>query len=1369
MVGKSLHIRLLISVLLLLGIGAAPTRLAALDLADYRFHPVSETTYYGGIHSIAKDSVGRIWFSGYDALFMYDGNAFVSMNDRVVSLSPSSYWLYGQVITGKHRALYVGTNHGLLGFDYRWQRFETVLDGNIGQILSDSDGIVWLIRNNGIESFDPERTPTVRKYPLPEGIVPKDSNLSLMCFDRQVYVAVGGKLFRLDPGTGDYRLFTVIEGEKPLIRDVVEFNGSVYVLTQMDGLYECDDSGRVTRYFKLPTEYEKSASAKELFLDQAGVIWVATQSGLLLLDPHTDTTRLLRSNLHYPYSLPNSSVWSIFPDPDGGVWVGTYGGKLAYMTFSDSSVDYYFKATPGGLNHPIVSCFEEDDQGNLWIGTEGGGINYWDRKNDRFVYYTQENRGGITSNMIKKIRYDTDNRLLISVFNGGMNAFDTKLGRFVDLPMRHPGSSQPLCVYDFVREKDAGIWMTDPDSELMYMDAKSHVVETVRFTDEQGNPIRMRIETLFHDERGNLWLVTYEGAYVIDPGTRRILNRYYIDNAPYSVNQLCSFCITSDSDIWFGTRGGGVNLLSRDGRYVNFRDRNGVGLDGKMVFGILEDSATKNIWFSTNDGLFYYDNASGSLHRSQIDTPNRCGAYYVRSCYKTAKGELLFGGTDGFILFSPPREIQRNTLKPRVFFTDMRINDRSVVPGEKGAPLHRTIATMGRSAGAEACDDDLIKLSHRQSNFEIRFSTNSYLDAGKNRYVYRMLGLSDRWLLLPPGQKAVQFFNLPAGNYTLEIRAANNDGLWGDEVSTLRFRMAPSPFLSPWAWGLYLLMAIGAVCFVWHYFTNKKFFEHRLELERIKEQNMKELTRARINFFTNISHDLKTPLTLVVDPLKQLKEMLPETAPCQTYVHLIEKNVNRIQRMISQLLQFREIESQKITLNRQPGDLIRFVESIFSLFDFYANKKGIETDFSSSYESFYTRFDHDMIEKIFTNLFSNAIKYTTGNGYVGVKVSPASEEHPGPKSGPKPGMEHIAFTVTNTGAEIPEERKDAIFESFNRLSDHRPEFEGSTGLGLAIVKELVSNLGGEISLSSGNSRVAFTVVLPFTLLNERADSGAESYDYAVSEIDNMLTEGDLSDVSDRHDRKACTIVVIEDDPNLRGYLEQRLSKSYNVYTAANGNEGIVKVERIAPQIVITDLMMPGTDGFDVCRSLRSNFKTSHIPVIVLSGMKGSDSKIKALECGANVFLDKPLDMDFLLKQVANLIRTQNELKERYSKKYIAEPSKLTISSMDEELLKKAMGYIEQNMDNNDYDVDAFAADMSIGRTLLYQKINDITGMSVKEFILDVRLKRAAQLLKDSDLTIAEISVMTGFANPKYFSICFKRHFEVTPTEFKRKS
>ena len=1340
----------------------SPPLCAALNIYDYRFHTMPETSYYGGIHSIAKDSIGRIWFSGYDALFMYNGSAFVRMDDLVTGLSPSSYWNYGQVVTDRRGGLYVGTNHGLLRFDYGSRSFESVLDGNIGSVMVNGDGTVWLIRNNDIESFDPERLPEVVRYERPPDC--SVSSLALICTREYVYAATKGNLYRLNRETGQYTFFTTVGGDGCVIRDVVECGGSVYVLTLMDGLYECDRDGRVTQYFRLPVEYEKSAGAKELFLDASGVIWVATQSGLLLLDPATGSTHLLRSNLHYPYSLPNNSVWSIFPDPDGGVWVGTYGGKLAYMTLADNGVNY-FKATPGGLNHPIVSCFEEDDAGNLWIGTEGGGLNYWDRKNDRFVYYTQESRSGITSNMIKRLRYDRDGRLLISAFNGGIKSFDARQGRFSDLRMYYPASPQPLSVYDFLQEGDSGIWLTNPDAALMYGDAGSGIVGAVHLTDDRGNEVQPHVETLFHDGQGRLWLVTHNGAYVVDAASRRILAHYYLDDAPYSENNLCSYCVTSGSEIWFGTRGGGVNLLSRDGEYANFKDRTGEGLSGKTVFGILEDTVSKNVWFSTNSGLYYYDYVSRMIRKSQIDSPNLCGAYYVRACYKTSRGEMLFGGTDGFILFNPGK-IGHNEQKPKAFFTDLLINSEPVRPGAKDSPLRRSITTM-------ACDGDdgsAIELSHRQSNLEICFSANSYLDAGKNQYAYRMLGLSERWSLLPRGQKAVQFFNLPAGSYVFEVKAANNDGLWGDEVSSLRFEVSPSPFLSRWAYAVYAMLLLAVASFIWRYFTDKKIFQQRLELERIKEQNMKELTQARINFFTNISHDLKTPLTLVIDPLKQLKQHLPGDAPCNDYVRLIEKNVGRIQRMISQLLQFREIESQKMTLNRQPGDLIRFIDSIFSLFEFYASKKGIETDFSSRYESFYTSFDHDVIEKIFTNLFSNAIKYTSENGYVGVKIGRAPRERWPKGAVPAADTEYLSFTVTNTGAEIPEDKKDIIFESFNRLSARRPEFESSTGLGLAIVRELVGNLAGSITLHSGNSKVAFTVVLPFSRSAEKTNSAAESYDYTVSEIDNLLKESDAADRNDRRVRKAYDIVVIEDDPDLRSYLERRLSEYYNVYTADDGREGIAKVEKIYPQMVITDLMMPEADGFDVCRSLRSNIKTSHIPVIMLSGQgKDADNKIKALECGASVFIDKPFDMDYLLGQVANLIKTQNELKQRYSRKYIAEPSKITISSVDEELLKKAMNYIERNIDNNDYDVESFVSDMAIGRTLLYQKLNDITGMSIKEFIMDIRLKRAAQLLRESDLTISEISIMTGFANPKYFSICFKRHFELTPSEFKKKA
>lgn len=1341
---------------------SAVVRGVGLDLSDYRFYTLPETSYYGGIHSIAKDSIGRLWFSAYDALFVYNGNSFIPMNERITSLAPGSYWSYGQVVTGRSKQLYVGTNHGLLRFDYRTNGFDCLFDGNIGFLTSQADSALWLIRNDTVVSFRPGGEPAVTRYPLPDGRVVS----ALMCTQQQVYAASGGRLYALDEATGCYRLFSVVGGAGCQIKDAVAYGGAVYILTLMDGLFVCDAGGRVVKHYTLSGASGKSAGAKKLYMDSAHILWVATQSGLFLLDPLTGETSLLRYDPHRPYSLPNNSVWSVYPDPDGGVWVGTYGGKLAYMTFFTNKVDY-FKAAPGGLSHPIVSCFEEDGEGNLWIGTEGGGVNCRDGETGRFSYYTQENNTGIASNMIKKLCYDsTRNRLLLSAFDGGMERFDYRLRRFTDWRMRHPVTSQPLNVYDFIEEGDTGIWMTDPDAELMYGDRRKGTVEAVSLCDSAGKPVRMQIETLFRDPAGRLGLVTHRGLYLVDGKTRRILKHYFIEEAPYAVNNLCSFCLASERELWLGTRGGGVNRLANDGSYVNFNETD--GLAGKTVFGILEDTPSRNIWFSTNDGLYYYESKSGKIHKSRIDNLGRCGAFYVRSCYKTREGEMLFGGTDGFMRFTPGK-IKYNNQKPRVFFTDLLINNERMVPETENSPLNKqdisTLCYNGNSSRK-------IVLSHTQSNIEIRVSTNSYLEAGKNQYAYRMLGLSEQWNRLPRGQKAVQFFDLPAGNYLFEVKAANNDGLWGDETAALYFEVKPSLFLSAWAYAAYGLLALGVAYFIWRYFTNKKLFRNRLEMEKLKEQNMKKLTQARIHFFTNISHDLKTPLSLVIDPLKQLKELLPpgSSPDAGVYIRLIEKNVNRIQRMISQLLQFREIESQKITFNLQSGDLIRYIRDIFSLFELYANKKGIETDIGSDTERFYTEFDYDAIEKICTNLFSNAIKYTSDNGFLGVRITKLGPEEAARLALPaKDRCAYIAVAVTNTGTEIPHEKQEKIFQSFNRLASGRPAFEESTGLGLAIVKELVTGLDGRVTLHSGNSKVTFTVVLPFLLDKEGAPAQAVSYEYAISEIDNLVAETEEMRLQDKQSRKTHSLVVIEDDADLRAYMERRLSEYYNVYTATDGNEGIAKTKKIFPQIVVTDLMMPEADGFAVCRSLRSNIQTSHIPIIVLSALgQNTENKIKALESGANVFIDKPFDMDFLLKQVDNLIRRQNELKALYSKKYIAEPGKITISSMDEDLLKRAMEQIEKNMGNCDYNVDTFVSDMGIGRTLLYQKINDIVGMSIKEFIMDIRLKRSAQLLKESGLTIAEISDRTGFNNPKYFSICFKKHFELTPSEFKKK-
>ena len=1295
---------LLISLLLLPVISQA---------ADLRFHAMPETSYYGGIHSIAKDSLGRIWFSGFDAIYMYNGDSFTRMNEYITRQAPELYWSMGWLVTDRNKVLYAATNHGLQRFNCAYHRFEKVMDGNIGAIEKTDDDTIWLICNGKITGLENNT------LALPEALNPDPMRLTLHCSGQHLYVGSEGLLYRAVVGE-EWTRFADLSPSR--VVDVLETGGMVYVLTLSDGLFECSDDGRTLRHFTLPIENDRASTAKQLHLDSDGKIWVATQYGLMIVCPGSGKTELLRANLNFPFSLPTNSVWSFFQDSDGGVWVGTYGGKLAYATNGDSDAGYYFNPAPGGLGHPIVSCFCEDNKGRLWVGTDGGGFTVWDRPNGKVCYYTQQDGSGLGSNMVKKLWRDENGTIWASFFNSGVQTFDCKTERFRKLSITRGPKDDPLSVYDFLPDGKGGIWLSDPDSRFMHASlADGHISRL------QDRRVR-QVETFFDDGNGRLWLFTHQGLFVLDAATQETLKTYYLEDQPYSANNLCCYCRCSNGELLIGTRGGGLNVLATDGTYTN------IPLNGRTVFGIVEDPVSKDVWFSTDDGLFR--RTGGRIVPSTVNTPSDCGSYYVRSAYVSSRGELLFGGTDGFIMFRP-EDIRTNPHKSVVFFTDVRVNDRTI-------PTENYI-------GAEKP----LSLNHRQSNVAIGFSSDSYLHPENNRYACRLVGLSDEWTTLDPGQKTMRYYNLRPGSYRFEVKASNNDGLWGDSVTAMEWTIHPSPFLSWWAKLLYALLLSAIVYFIWKYFTNKKIYQRELELEKIKEQNMQELTRARINFFTNISHDLKTPLTLIVDPLHKLKERLPEDSPAGKYANHIERNVSRIQRMIGQLLTFREIESNKLTLNPVAGDLVSFLRSIFSLFEIYADRKGIEMDFRSQSESYPCLFDHEAIEKIFTNLFSNAVKYTVEQGSIVLQIKEVAA-----------GL--VEVSVSNTGNEIPEEKLSQIFEAFNRTRDIQPSFESSTGLGLAIVKELVDELGGKISVNSGNAQVVFTVQMPLhpAVLSASAEDDASlSYVFVEKEVESLIEELDVSEKTSGQSRKAHTIVVIDDDEQLRSYLQDHLSGRFNVYTAADGDEGIEKVEKVHPNVVITDLMMGDTDGFAVCRHLRSSLKSSHIPVIVLSG--NGDLKLTAMESGANVFIEKPFDMEFLESQIDGLLRMQEELRNYYSKKFVAEPSKVVISSMDEALLSKAMENIEKNMDNNEYDVEEFVYDMAVGRTILYQKIKDITGMSIKEFILDIRLKRAAQLLKDSDLTISEISDRTGFANPKYFSVCFKRRYDISPSDFKK--
>lgn len=1328
-----------------------------IDLSRYRFHLMPETSYYGGIQSIAKDSLGRMWYTGPDALFMYDGNSFYQLNDIVSAMKPKQKWGYGSLICDRKGNLFLASGQGLLKFNYERFSFHIVVPGVIRSVCVHHDGQVYMLSENSLLRYNPQNE-RIESFLLPKN----KSFQNILSVKDQVFLTQDAILHTVEMSKKRLVQFADFSNTANQVNDVVEYRGLYYFLTPRGGIHVTDLTGNLKQKIPVAVAGNSFVLTKKMYLDQTGVIWVATQGGLFLYDPANEGSSTLRMNLNDIYSLPNNSIWTIYPDPDQGVWIGTYGGKIAYCSLYDSRVRY-FKPSPGGLNHPIVSSFQEDHLGNIWIGTEGGSLNYWDRKKDQFIHPEKSQDRGPSPNMIKRLKFDEASKsLLISAYNGGIGSYDVNNQRFSSFDFRSPESQQLLTVYDFANDQEGNWWMTDPDKSFLYRKNRQGPIEMVRIKDSKGNKLNLEIEALYVNNQNQLCLISHQGFFVVNTHTLTVLKHYMVKDASYSANNLCSYAVASNGDVWLGTLGKGVNVLKRDGTYINYSASN--GFPAKMVFGILEDAFTKNVWLSTSDGLFFFDLKSRKFEKARFYQEDNIGSFYIHAAYKTSKGEMLFGGTNGFLLFDPTY-LNKNPQKPKVFFTGFLVNNTLVKPDDGSSILSKDIGSLSNQKG------DKIRLSSNQSNVEIKFSANSYLFAEKNQFAYRMLGLGEDWQISHPNQKSVQFLNLPGGDYTFEIKSSNNDGLWGDQISRLYIHVDPPFFLSWWAYCFYAAFAFALLFFIMRYYSDKRVFKERLALERLREHNMQELNQARIDFFTNISHDLKTPLTLVLQPLKQLKETIVANDTALVYMDLIERNVTRIQRMISQLLRFREIESQKITLNPQVGDFINFVRDIFSLFELYANKKGVETHISAYKDNLYVAFDYDVIEKILTNLFSNALKYTPDNGYVGVRIYNATPEEKERFSSLDPTeIEYISIEVINTGDCFSEEQIATLYTSFNRLSSHRPTFEESSGLGLAIVKELVEVLEGKIWMVNKTDKISFTISLPLRKQARAGDMQPNVYDYTVSEIDDIITQDIATPETGAISiKKTDNILLIEDDQQLRGYLEQRLAEKYNVYAASDGEEGLIKAEKIYPQLIITDLIMPNRSGLDVCRSLRQNFKTSHIPIIMISGT-GDDNqhKIKALEFGANVFIDKPFHIDYLLQQAETILRNQQELKEKYSKHIQVDPSNVTVTSMDEELLVKAIQIIEENIDNSSYSVEDFVADMNVGRTILYQKINDIVGMSIKEFILNMRLKRSAYLLEKSDLTIAEIAYQTGFNNAKYFSVCFKKQFELSPSDFKKK-
>ncbi len=989
----------------------------------------------------------------------------------------------------------------------------------------------------------------------------------------------------------------------------------------------------------------------------------------------------------------------------------------------------------------------EDGAGNLWIGTNGGGLIYFDRKNNTFRQYLHDpnNINSLSSNVIVSLWIDHENVLWIGTYFGGMNSFDGKKFTRYTYSANASSNLSNNNIWEIYEDRERNLWIGTLGNGLDMLDRKTNQFKHYKNT--EGQPalsLAAYISAIMQDRKGNLWIGSEQGVSVFNKNKNSsVLYRHTNDKNSLSHNNIICFLEDSKGRIWVGTREG-LNLFNEQtNSFQVFTTLE--GLPNNMILNILEDKY-QTLWLSTPNGLCsmvpVQKDGGFSFSIISYDEMNNIQntEFNENAALVTRKGELIFGGPAGFNIIDP-NEIKKSANHAKIVFTGLQILNKNVEPGEQ---VNNRVLLEQALPHLQQID-----LKYKENVFSIEFASLDFTHGNLDKYAYMLEGFNNDWLYTDRTQRKATYTNLDPGHYTLKVKVLNRNGLWSD-IKTLRINIQPPFWRTTLAYIIYAIIAAGIFLLARRITLDRIHMRFEVKQQRREAERAHALEQLKTKFFTNVSHEFRTPLSLIIAPLDKIIRQSGDDEQ-KKQLNLVQRNAKRLLSLVNQLLDFRKMEVQEMKLHPSIGDIISFCRDISNSFMDVAEKKNIQFSFSSNVETLEIYFDKDKIEKILFNLLSNAFKYTHDNGIVSINLvynPPVNNEGDGT----------LALEVKDTGIGIPADQQEKIFERFFQTDVSESMMTQGTGIGLAITKEFVRLHNGIITVKSEPEKgSSFTVLLPAKKIYEPSTRVTAP---ALTEVAEQLPlEGGQG-----KDKKR-TILIVEDNEDLRFYLKDNLKANYHVEEAVNGKEGWEKIKLTNPDLVVSDIMMPLMDGVELARKIKNETLTAHIPVILLTAMGSEEKQLEGLKAGVNDYITKPFTFEILASRVRNLLAQQKLLQKRFQKQIEVNPGEVTITPVDEKFLQSALDVVEKNMDNPEFSVEDFSRDMFINRVTLYRKILSITGKTPIEFIRSIRLKRAAQLLKKSGMTIAEIAYEVGFNNPKNFTKAFKDEFNVTPSKY----
>lgn len=1350
--------------------------LAAMPQSGY-YHFSKLTTGNGlsnnQVNAILQDREGFLWFGTASGLNRYDGYGFKTFrkkaNDSSSLIENNVLGLY-DLPDGK---MWIKTRWLPCIYDFKTEKFNARCDsylemlglptGQVTAVIKGFGGRYWFLYNGRFAAcYQDNGKKAMVFHPSPSGNI---SALKETADGKLWMIHDNGLLQQYDIATQKL-IYTNTALQMPTKQPTdyflfVDKDDDLWIGSFFNGVYLLNAKNNTLKAFNessLPNKLS-SNQVSQLVQDNNGLIWAGTDhGGVTIIDKaNAGRTFFLQNNPNDPKSLSQNTVNTLYKDNNGIIWLGTYKQGINFLDANIVQFPHYYfqRANTKSLPYDDVNRFAEDKDGNLWIGTNGGGLIYFNRQTNTFKQYLHNpaDNTSLSNNVVVSLCIDHEGTLWVGTYMGGLNRFNE--GRFIHY--RHsendPYSLAADNVWEIFEDRDHRLWIGTLGGELALLNKKSGRFES--FTPKGAAQRRVPLSytsKIMQDAKGQVWVGTVFGVSVIKADT--LIEEYFSEKG--NKNSLSNNIVTdlledSQGRIWISTREG-LNLLDRQANKTEvFTTAD--GLPDNIVLNILEDDQ-QAIWLSTPSGLCRAIPRSGpngtELSIISYDETNNVPVYNFneKAALKTRGGELLFGGSAGFNIINP-KKITRAVVHPQIVFTELNVLNNRVGPGDtvNGRMILSQPLSQTQSIG----------LKYQENIFSIEFTSLGFIHSERDKYAYMLEGFNTGWLFASSSQRRVTYTNLDPGHYVFKVKVQNAAGSWSAEKA-LQIDILPPFWRTRLAYLLYALVAMGL------FFLARKIILDRIHLRFEMQQQKNEAERAyaldqlKTRFFTNVSHELRTPLTLIISPLDKIIKQLPDEDQ-KKQLGLVHRNAKRLLGLVNQLLDFRKIEVQGMALHPSVGDIVAFVEDISHSFTDLAENKTIRLSFSSNISSLKVYFDKDKMEKILFNLLSNAFKYTHNHGAVSVRLEytePAEPETQGT----------IAIEVTDTGIGIPADKQERIFERFFQTDVPESMVNQGTGIGLAITKEFVRLHNGVIVVNSEPEKgTTFRVLIPAVKIREQAVSPPANPQTLLTPPQTNAEDATPEHVETQHGGRKKTILIVEDNEDLRFYLKDNLKADYLVHEATNGMEGWEKVKQVNPDLVVSDVMMPLMTGLELAKKLKTEVSTAHIPIVLLTAMGSEEKQLEGLKLGVNDYITKPFTFEILASRLRNLLAQQKLLQARFQKQIEVNPSEVTITPVDEKFLKQALTLVESHIDDPDFSVEDLSREMLMTRVTFYRKILSVTGKTPIEFIRTIRMKRAAQLLEKSGMSIAEVAYEVGFNNPKIFSKFFKEEFGVLPSQY----